>query len=37
VTFDSPKSQARALRVYGAQHDVDMSGVMSDLLKKAGI
>jgi hypothetical protein len=37
VTFYLPKSQARALKVYAAQHDIDMSGFISELLKKAGI
>ena len=30
-------SQARALKVYAAQHDKDMNEVVSELLKKAGI
>lgn len=37
VTFYLPTAQARALKVYAAQHDLDMSAVISELLSKAGI
>lgn len=37
VTFYLPTTQARALKVCAAQHDVDMSAVISELLSKAGI
>jgi hypothetical protein len=37
VTLYLPVSQARSLKVYAAQHDLDMSGIVSELLTKAGI
>jgi hypothetical protein len=37
VTLYLPVSQARALKVHAAQHDLDMSGIVSELLKRAGI
>ncbi len=37
VTLYLPTPQWRALKVYAAKHDQDMSVVVSELLKKAGI
>ena len=37
VTLYLPVAQARALKVYAAERDDDMSGVVSALLTQAGI
>lgn len=37
TTFALPKAQYRALKVYSAQHDMEMSAVVSEALKKMGI
>lgn len=37
LTLYLPTAQARALKVYAAQNDQDMSAVVAEMLKKGGI